>query len=251
MSARPAAATAARDPRSGARLSARDLEALLFIGRWTPAQYQFALRVFAGLSETVASRCVQRLLKLDLIRVTRWNKIGLNMLQLRPAGAQLLISDGLAKENDLFVPRTPVAVQSIAHHLWTIDAALALLALPVPFDVVPCWALRRQHAGQRVPIADVLAVSRDGRRVIAVEVDLATERTKWLASKLQELSTSLCAVAGTAQPAIIVLTTGERRIASIRLQAADIGVPLIVEPLPKVVGRSAVVALTEIFLGRR
>lgn len=241
--AEPSGPVARRDPRQVQRLSDRDLAALLFIGRWICAQYQLALALFPGLSETAVSRCVQRLLHLELIRVTRWNRIGLNMLQLRPAGARLLIERGLAEEKDLFVPRSPVATKDMAHHLWIVDTGLAFRSLPVSFDVLPCWALRRRFGGQKVPVPDLLAVNPDATRVIAVEIDLASERTKWLTAKLSDLAAALRGMAASASVAIIVLTVGERRIASLRAATAGGLVPVVVEALPPVVGRPAVPAL--------
>src|ERR1700690_4055937 len=87
---------ALRDPREAIELSARDLAVLRFIGMWICAQYQVALALFPGLSETVVSRCIRRLLRLELISVTRWNRIGLNMLQIRSSGVRLLVERGVA-----------------------------------------------------------------------------------------------------------------------------------------------------------
>jgi hypothetical protein len=234
------APVARRDPRQIQQLSARDLASLLFIGKWLCGQYQLALAHFPNRSETAVSRCVQRLVQLGLIEVTRWNRIGLNMLRLRTAGARLLVARGLANETELFIRRSPVAPKDLAHHLWIVDTGLAFASLQVHFDLQPCWALRRRFAGQKVPVADLLAVNRTGSRVIAVEIDLATERTKVLSAKLAKLAEHLRAAAPDASVAIVVLTVGPQRVASLRAQNAELAVPIAVEALPKVVGRPAV-----------
>jgi|SRR6185436_5068360 len=239
---------ARRDPREAIELSARDLAALRFIGMWICAQYQVALALFAGLSETVVSRCIRRLLRLELISVTRWNRIGLNMLQISTSGVRLLIERGLATEQQLFVRRSPIAPKDLAHSLWIVDLSLAFAQLPIAFDVFPCWALRRRFARQKVPIPDLLAVSRDGKRTIAIEVDLASERTKLVFEKLKRLSATVDQLRGDGEAAIVVLTQGSRRIDVLRSNMINGPVPILVEALPSVVGRPSVPALVEILL---
>lgn len=246
---RTGSGVAPRDPRQVAALSARDLAALRFIGMWICAQYQLALHGFPGVSETVVSRCVQRLLGLGLIAVERWNRIGLNMLRLRTAGMRLLEERGVATEQDLFVPRSAVATKDLRHHLWIGDVGLAFATLPVEFTVLPCWALRRRFAGQRIPVPDLLAVAKDGSRILAVEVDLGSERTKWLAEKLVALATTIDALRGKGSAGIIVFTIGEKRIASLRAQISETAVPVVVVALPSVVGRPSVAALRDILRG--
>lgn len=243
---RPGFGVAPRDPRHAVELSVRDLAALRFIGMWICAQYQLALHVFPSVSETVVSRCIQRLLNLGLIRVTRWNRIGLNMLRLRTAGLRLLDERRLATAHELFVPRAAVATKDLRHHLWIGDVGLAFRSLPVPFKVFPCWALRRRFAGQKVSIPDLLAVANGGSRVLAIEVDLGSERTKWLAEKLVVLAATVDVLRGGGTGGIIVLTVGEKRIASLRAQIAETAVPVVVAALPSVVGRPAVAALRDI-----
>lgn len=237
-----------RDPRATIELSARDLAVLRFIGMWICAQYQVAVALFAGLSETVVSRCIRRLLRLELISVTRWNRIGLNMLQIRTAGVRLLIERGIATEQELFVRRAPIAPKDLAHSLWIVDLSLAFALLPVGFDVFPCWALRRRFARQKVPIPDLLAISRDGKRTIAVEVDLATERTKVVFEKLKRLSAAVDQLRGDGEVAIVVLTLGSRRIDALRAGMPKGAIPIVVDALPSVVGRPSVPALVEILL---
>lgn len=246
---RTGSGVARRDPRQLAELSARDLAALKFIGMWICAQYQLALHVFPGVSETVVSRCVRRLLGLGLIAVERWNRIGLNMLRLRTAGMRLLEERGLATADELFVPRSAVATKDLRHHLWIGDVGLAFAALPVDFTVLPCWALRRRFAGQKIPIPDLLAVGKHGSRTIAVEVDLGSERTKWLAEKLVVLAETVHAIRGDGTAGIIVLTVGEKRIASLAAQITETAVPVVVVALPSVVGRPSVGALRDILRG--
>ncbi|HEX7706266.1 MAG TPA: replication-relaxation family protein [Thermoanaerobaculia bacterium] len=243
---RTGSGVALRDPRHAAELSARDLAALRFIGMWICAQYQLALHVFPSVSETVVSRCVQRLLRLGLIAVERWNRIGLNMLRLRTAGLRLLVERGVATERELFVRRSAVATKDLRHHLWIVDLGLAFASLPVGFTVLPCWALRRKFAGQKVPIPDLLAVAKDKSRTLAIEVDLGSERTKWLAEKLVILAETVDSLRGDGTGGIIVLTVGEKRIVSLSSQIAETAVPVVVRALPSVVGRPAVAAIRTI-----
>jgi hypothetical protein len=237
-----------RDPRATIELSARDLGVLRFIGMWICAQYQVAVALFPGLSETVVSRCIRRLLRLELISVSRWNRIGLNMLQIRTAGVRLLIERGLATEQELHCRRSPIKPKDASHSLWIGDVGLAFMQLPVHFDVLPCWALRRRLAGQKVPIPDLLAISGDGKRTIAVEVDLATERTKLVFEKLERLSAAVDQLRGDGEAAIVVLTLGSRRIGALRAGMTKGPVPIVVDALPSVVGRPSVPALVEILL---
>lgn len=240
---------ALRDPRGAIELSARDLAVLRFIGMWICAQYQVALALFPGLSETVVSRCIRRLLRLDLISVTRFNRIGLNMLQIRSAGVRLLVERGAATEQELFVRRSPIAPKDLSHSLWIGDIGLAFAQLPVGFDVLPCWAVRRRFAGQKsAPIPDLLAVSGDGKRTIAVEVDLATERTKLVFEKLGRLSAAVEQLRGDGAAAIVVLTLGTRRVDALRAGTRTSTIPIVVDALPSVIGRPSIPALKEILL---
>lgn len=246
---RTGSGVARRDPRQLAELSERDLAALRFIGMWICAQYQLALYVFPSVSETVVSRCVQRLLGLGLIAVERWNRIGLNMLRLRTAGLRLLEERRLATQGELFVPRSAVATKDLRHHLWIVDVGLAFAGLPGDYKVLPCWALRRRFAGQKVPVPDLLAVAKDGSRTIAVEVDLGSERTKWLSEKLGGLALTIEAIRGHGNAGIIVFTVGEKRIASLRAQIGANATPTVVVALPSVLGRPSVAALRDILRG--
>ncbi|MGA8809542.1 MAG: replication-relaxation family protein [Thermoanaerobaculia bacterium] len=239
---------ARRDPRATVELSPRDFAALRYIGMWICAQYQVALAHFAGLSETVVSRCIRRLLRLELISVTRWNRIGLNLLQITTGGVRLLVERGIATEQELHCRRSPIRPKDTLHSLWICDVGLALMHLPVHFDVLPCWALRRRLAGQKVPIPDLLAVSKDGKRTIAIEVDLATERTRVVLEKLKRLSAAVESLRGDGDAAIVVLTQGSRRIDVLRANMIKGPVPILVEALPSVVGRPSVPALMEILL---
>ena len=243
---RTGSGVAPRDPRQVAELSTRDLAALKFIGMWICAQYQLALHMFPSVSETVVSRCVQRLLRLGLIAVDRWNRIGLNMLRLRTAGLRLLVEKGLATEQELFVPRSAVATKDLRHHLWIGDVGLAFATLSINFTVFPCWALRRRFAGRKIPVPDLLAVAKDGSRTLAVEVDLASERTKWLSEKLVTLAATVEELRGQGSAGILVFTVGEKRIASLQARIEETAIPIVVVALPVDVGRPSVAALRDI-----
>ncbi len=243
---RPGSRPAARDPRTARRLSKRDIQALLFIALMgVVAQGQLAQMVFSGVSEVVVSRCVRRLLRLGLIDVLRWNKIGINLLKLRAAGRDLLIEDGVAEEK-IFMARWPTP-GGLAHKLWIVDARLALDAIG-GFRVQTCWMLRRALAGTKTPVPDLLALRKDGSRIIAIEIDNANENLKkFIVPRLRDLDTALHTWSPEAAAAIVILTIGAKRAASLRAQLPPTSAAVAVDLLPDVVGRPAVPALVEVF----
>jgi hypothetical protein len=242
---RPGSRPAPRDPRTPRHLSERDTEALVFVAAMgVVSQGQLAQKVFGGVSEVVVSRCVRRLLRLELIEVLRWNRIGINLLKLRTAGVELLVEAGTTEEK-IFVARWPTA-GGLAHRLWIIDAALALDRIG-GFRVQTCWMLRRALAGTKTPVPDLLALSVDGRRVVAIEIDTANENLKkFVVPRLGELAAALHGWAPNAAAAIVILTLGARRAASLRLQVPATDAMVIVDLLPAAVGRPAVDALVKV-----
>lgn len=220
------------------------MKALLFVAMMgTCAQYQLGVGVFPMVTEVVVSRCVRRLHRLGLIDALRWNKIGLNLLKLRAAGRELLLDTGI-EEAKIFMARWPTA-SSLAHRLWIIDSYLALLQLDVKVQV--CWMLRRKFAGLSQPIADVLARRSDGA-LLAIEIDRASESVRDVVAPRQStFSESLAAIARGAEMTILILTTGERRAASLRKHLPATTGRLVVDLLPDLTGRPTVAALASLF----
>ena len=235
------------DPRHDPGLSPRDFVGLAFIGKMgVAAQYQLHGAVFTGKSEVVVSRCTKRLARLRLISVMRWNKTGINLLKLTGAGRDALISSGHAREEEVFTATWP-SPSSLAHHLWIVDASLAARELPGRWDVLPCWSLRRRFAGTNQPVPDLLAVRADGARLLAIEIDLGGENLRRvLLPKLESLSSAIEAWARDANAAIIVLTVGDRRCASLARRASEAGLSIITLTLPTAIGRPAPTELAKI-----
>ncbi len=236
------------DPRFALGLSKRDIEALIFIAAMGKvAQYQLHIRCFHGVSEVVVSRCVKRLRDRGLLDVFRWNRTGVNLLRLTPSGRSFVISDGGLPEKDVFAAKWPTP-SALAHHLWIVDVRLALADIIPTFDVLPCWALRRRFASESVPVPDLLAVSHDGRRLYAVEVDLGGENLRSvLVPKLQALTAATASWAPDARRAISVFTVGTSRAESLRRHAGAAGLDVAIELLPNAIGRPAVQELVKVF----
>lgn len=228
------------DPRYNLGLSPRDFAALAFIGRMgVAAQYQLHLAVFEGLTEVVVSRCTKRLARHRLINVLRWNRTGINLLKITAAGRDALVTSGRARDEDVFMSKWP-SPSSLAHGMWIVDAVLAIRELPGAWDVLPCWSLRRRFAGTDAPVPDLLAVSADGKRLLALEIDLGGENLRRvLLPKLVSLSGAVHDWARGAATAILVLTVGERRRDSLEKRVIEAGLPVIALTLPTAIGRPA------------
>lgn len=239
------------DPRAGVALPPRDLEALAFIGRGHEvAQYQLRAAVFPGLSEVVCSRRVRRWVKLDLVKVERWMRIGINRLRLTTSGCELVVASGVATEAELFVPK-PTALKDVAHTLWIND--LRVLATEgIPFragSVAPAWLLQRKLQPAPAAIPDLLlarkAVAGRPGRLLAFEVDLGSERLSVFLPKLRLLAGVLQEWAGNAASGVIVLTRGPRRLESLRkgIDELSLAVPIASDLLPAATGFAALAGL--------
>ncbi|HKO58894.1 MAG TPA: hypothetical protein VJ276_23710 [Thermoanaerobaculia bacterium] len=242
---------ARRDPRDTSRLPERDYAALHFIGTWYEvAQYQLEDAVFSGKSPTITSRCIRRLHAAGAIVVERWNRIGLNLIRLTNTGRQALLDRGI-DGSAIFVPEKAVAPKDLRHQLHLVDIGLVLMQLPIPFDLAPCWTLRRRLALTKPSaIPDLLALRQDGRGgvdgAIAIEVDLGGERLKNVfVPKLALLRDTLAGWSGGAPAAIVVFTVGTRRIAALSaaIAAQTHAIPVVVFPLPVDAGRPGLGAL--------
>jgi hypothetical protein len=248
------------DPRTPPVLLPRDAAALAFIGRgYEVAQYQLRAAVFPGLSEVVASRRVRRWVTDGLITVERFQGFGINRLRLTEAGKDAVVASGIASEDELFVPSKAVALKDLAHTLWINDLrVLAAEGLPFVADrVAPAWYLQRTVQPVPPAIPDLLLVRRprDGKRgtVLAMEVDLGGERLKaTFLPKLALLAGLLQEWAGeSARPAIVVLTRGPRRLASMQegLDARALPVRVVASLLPSAAGGEALAGLRAVLRG--
>lgn len=242
------------DPRRSPRITARDLDALRFIGRGHEvAQYQLHEAVFTGRAEGIVSRWVHRMADRELIAVERWAKVGINRLRLTRAGADALVVHGIALA-DIFTPRAATALKDVQHTLWINDLRVVVSRLALPPDVIaPAWLLQRQLGGSAIVVPDLLAIrtTNPGRYVFAFEIDLGAERLQSVF--LPKLGKLQAEVRGWAEDgvagAIVVLTRGERRVAALRAKTAGGDVPIVIEELPRIVGRPAIRLLAEQLAG--
>ena len=244
------------DPRATPELPARDYEGLAFVGRgWEVAQYQLREAVFPGLSEVVASRRVRRWAALKLVRVERWMGMGMNLLRLTPAGRNLVVAAGAAKEEELFTPDRSVALKDLKHLLFVNDVrTLALRGIPMPVDLVrPAWALQRELQPPPAAIPDLLLVARRTAhrrgRQLAVEIDLGGERlVATFLPKLRLLAEVLTGWADGAATGILILTRGSRRAVALRAGVGDLGLDMsvLVQELPSASGVEALRCLEKL-----
>jgi hypothetical protein len=231
------------------RLSARDIEALTFIGEgYEVAQYQLHRAVFDGVSAVMVSRFVRRMREAGYIAVERWNRIGINRLRLTGKGRDVLEARGVPAES-LFVPRQPVATKDLAHTLAINDLRVVLRKLG--FDaVLPAWALQRRFSPPPPAIPDILALRKGdgdgGGAVLACEVDMGGEKwSKIFLPKLRELDMLLREWCGDDRALIAILTRGSRRAATISAGLHEFRAAAIVRELPAVNGEEGLRALEE------
>lgn len=234
-----------RDPRSSFKLSARDIEAFVFIGEgFEIAQYQLHAGVFAGLSEVVVSRFVRRWAGRGLLAVDRWNNIGVNKLRLTSTGRDELVARGVAGAAQLFTPRKPVAPKDAAHTMWINDLRIVLRDSASKFDLIlPAWMLQRRFAPAPRAIPDLLAIRKPDAsgpgQVLAAEVDLGGERLNAIfLPKLLRLQDLMYEWAGNAPASILILTKGAQRAAILQRFAGEaLTIPTAVALLPDENGR--------------
>jgi len=242
------------DPRQAKRLSARDVRALTFIGEgFEVAQYQLHAAIFPAVSPVMVSHFVKRSLTSGLIAVERWNRVGINRLRLTETGRRTLATVGVDPVS-LFAPRRPVATKDVAHTLWINDLRVAFMKSERPFDsILPAWQLQRRLSPPPAAIPDVLAIRKDDGRhsgfVCACEVDLGGERlSKIFLPKLVKLSGLVRLWSGDSRSAVIVLTRGAHRAASIREMLTSVlgdRMQATVRELPSGDGVDGLLALTE------
>lgn len=239
------------DPRSAAKLSPRDVHALLFIGEgYEVAQYQLHEATFRGRSEVVVSRFVRRWAGRGFLAVDRWNNIGVNRLRLTALGRDELVTRGFAKESQLFAPRKSVALKDVAHTLWINDLRVLFRESRPKFDLVlPAWTLQRRFSPVPRAIPDLLAVRSpqdgDPGLLVAAEVDLGGERLNAVFfPKLARLRQLVREWAADAPAYIVVFTRGAQRAAHLAQFATESDdVPISVALLPEENGRVALSTL--------
>ncbi|HKR63649.1 MAG TPA: hypothetical protein VJZ00_07955, partial [Thermoanaerobaculia bacterium] len=127
------------------------------------------------------------------------------------------------------------------HTLAIVSAGFALSRrYPTAEVVLPAWAIQRAFHGNLETIPDVLCVDRAHGVLLAVEVDVGGEAPSLLLDKCVTLGAWLASWAGDVRPGIVVLTSGERRAASLAHRlgpALDARVGLAVQRLPKGISR--------------
>lgn len=239
----------AADPRAAYWPPQRSLDVLLFTGQGGEVmQPQIHERFFAGRSEAVVSRCIRNLADRGLLAIDRWQRVGANRLRLTSRGRDLLLSGGVP-EHELFVLRKPVALAHVAHTAWINDLRVVVTSGRRPPEfALAAWAIQRLLRPLPPTIPDLLVSFADDARpslLLAFEVDLGSERLKTIfipkLTRMQRLLHDWSA----GPVAIIVLTVGVRRAASLRsqLDAARGPIDVIVDTLPLTTGRRAIADL--------
>src|SRR5512143_1382158 len=97
------------------RLPARDLELLRIVGRFRMlSRAQVKRWLFAGLSDPIVTRCIDRLASRGYLGVERLHGNGIQVLWLLREGRDLLIDTGTPAA-DLFVATGPAAAKDFEH----------------------------------------------------------------------------------------------------------------------------------------
>ena len=214
----------------------RDLESLAAVARFRMLKrVQLHRWKFAGLSDTVVRRAIERLVERGWLGSERLHKNGTQVLWCTAAGRDALVEEGVARGVDRFPARAPVPVKDMAHTSAIVDAAIRLTELGRAGDrMIPAWGLQRLLGGRVEVIPDLLCLTHanDTHRgsILAVEVDLGGEPiASVLVPKTAKLASFLQPYAGS-PTAILLLTVGDRRRATIEeaLRSAEVRVPVAV-----------------------
>lgn len=236
----PAIATPRRDPRDEP-LAVKDvvgLTTLGLLGCMTGPQIRF--ECYGGCRESNFARRLDRWQARGWVGVTRFLGMGANIIWLTPKGAGALVDGGHAADEHLFPRERAVAAKDLAHHLWIVDLTLlALRGVPAAYErVEPAWLIQRERQPEAVPdVALSSPLKTPGqRKVLAYEVDLASESTTVFVPKLERLSRVLTTWANGGTAAVVILTRGSGRASSleraVRARGAAIQVPVVVKLLP-------------------
>jgi hypothetical protein len=228
------------------RLLARDIAALTTIGIFRMlTRAQLKAWHFKTVSETVVRRFIDRMVERGYLGQERINRNGVQVVWLMQAGADLLVDQGGVSRVDLFPARGPVAAKDFDHTTAIVDAALAVEQRGFRSDaMVPAWALQRAQAGRAEVFPDLLCLARPSATnrgaALAVEVDLGGEPIgSVLVPKTEKLAAFLAPYSWSTL-AILLLTVGSRRRATIEqaLRKVVMSVPISVEELANFTGES-------------
>jgi hypothetical protein len=234
-------------------LAKQDIPGLIFIGRHqTVLQGQLAEACYAGRSEAVVSRRVARLLKKKLIGRDRFMAMGANELWLTEKGARVLVEGGHASAAELFPRTRPIAPKDLGHQLVIVDLAI-LARRGVPFRATiirPAWLLQRQLVPPPRAVPDLLLSGKNNRtgkaQLLALEVDFGSEALRVFLQKLAVLGELLPGWAEGGLAWVCIFTRGVGRAKAIQQAVAGLGVPVVVELLPRASGRASLTALAEV-----
>jgi len=228
------------------RLLPRDLAALTTIGVFRMlTRSQLQAWHFEAVSETVVRRFIDRMVERGYLGAERINRNGVQVVWLTQAGADLLVDHAGVSRADLFSARGPAAAKDFDHTTAIIDAALAIERRGFRSDLIlPAWALQRAQGGRAEVFPDLLCLMRPSATepgaALAVEVDLGGEPIgSVLVPKTEKLAAFLATYGGSAL-AILLLTSGSRRRATVEqaLRKASIAVSISVVELDGFVGGS-------------
>lgn len=230
------------------RLLLRDIEAYTLVGRFRMMiRQQLKSWLFAGVSETIVTRFLDRSTARGYLGVERLQGNGIQVCWLTKKGRDLLVDGGYAPASDLFPASGPVPTKDFAHTVEIVNAALAMRRrTPAPDELLPAWAVQRLFAGKLTVWPDLLCLWIPGEdrpgSALAIEVDLGGEPVKSvLVPKTLELIGFLSGWTEGAPAAILLLTATTRRCHSLReaLASAVGDFPLVVETLAALSGAAA------------
>ena len=234
------------------RILPRDLAGLRVIGKWKCiARYHLKAWIFPDVSDTMASRFVDRMTERGYVGAKRLNGIGTQLLWLTSAGRDFLVEHGTIA-HELFPARAAVSLKDLDHTLAIVSAGFALTQrFPAAGAVLPAWAVQRAFGGKIEAIPDVLLLSSADQMLLAVEIDIGGEPLNMLAGRLTEMAGGLLAEwSAGARAGIVILTSGERRAANILATFAEPVSPsigLAVSVLPTATGPESLTAFRALF----
>jgi hypothetical protein len=229
------------------RVLVRDTEAFALVGRFRMlTRQQLKAWLFAGVSETMVTRFLDRSAERGYLGVVRLQGNGIQVCWLTKKGCDFLVDGGHAPAPDLFPASGPVPSKDFQHTVEIVNAAVAMHGRDRPPDeLLPAWSVQRLFAGKLPVWPDLLCLWRpkdnDPGAALAIEVDLGGEPVKTvLAPKTLELIAFLRGWTAGGPSAILLLTATARRRDSIRgaLEPIAGDFPLAVEVLVGFMGKA-------------
>jgi len=193
---------------------------------------------FADVSEPVVTRFVERATAAGWLGVERLGGNGMQVFWLTKKGVEILVAEGVAAA-DLFPANGPAAAKDFDHTAAIGDAAVWLATrAPAPDELLPAWTLERIFGGRLAAIPDLLALWKDAKAVLAVEVDLGTEPIQSVfLPKLGKLCGVLDRWFGGMRATVLVLVPGKRRMASLQASLGELASRVAVEVTTDVICR--------------